>query len=355
MPKSSDLSVRILAAAGQLPEHYYSQEDLLAGLEAIWGQRHFNLQRLRQFHRAMQVEGRFLCLPKEQYLAASDFTQRNRQFVECALPLAQSLLTRVLTQQGLKAQDIDYLVTTTVTGLAVPSLEARLMNRLPFRPDLKRLPLFGLGCLGGAAGVARLADLLWGRPALGLLLSVELCSLTLQPQDLSPANLVASGLFGDGAAAVIMSSRPQDSRGPRVLASRSVFFPDSENVMGWQIGSHGFQVVLSPEVPDYAGQHLAPALVNFLQDWGLQIADIALWVAHPGGPKVVTALQAACQLPDEAFQLTRDSLREVGNLSSASVLFVLEASLQTSPEPGQYGLLLAMGPAFCAELVLIQW
>ena len=198
----------------------------------------------------MNIQGRFLSLPREQYLQSSNFTERNQHFQRVSLELAELVVQRIFEKAIVRPEQVDFLVYTTVTGLAVPSLDAQLMNRLPFRSDLKRLPLFGLGCLGGAAGVARLADLLRGSPnSFGLLLSVELCSLTLQSQDLSVANLVATGLFGDGAAAVLMSSHATKDLGPKVLATRSVFFPDSQGVMGWDIGSQGFSIVLSPQVP----------------------------------------------------------------------------------------------------------
>ncbi len=354
MPKSCRKGPGLLACATALPPHYYSQDDLLQGLEQLWREQHYNGQRLRQFHQAMGIEGRHLSLPREDYLQPSDFTQRNRAFTEVSLKLAEQAIHGLLEQAGCAPQDIDFLVYTTVTGLSVPSLDALLMNRLAFRPDLRRLPLFGLGCLGGAAGVARLSDLLLGHPdGYGILLSVELCSLTLQPQDLSAANLVASGLFGDGAAAVLLGP-PRPGR-PTVVETRSVFFPQSEDVMGWDIGSHGFSIVLSPQVPTYAREHLGPALVEFLADHELTPADIRSWVAHPGGPKVVDALQEALDLPAESLQVTRDSLRQVGNLSSASVLFILAEHLKKSHRPGDYGLMLAMGPAFCAELVLLRW
>lgn len=320
----------------------------------MWCEQHYNGQRLRQFHQAMGIEGRHLSLPREDYLKSSGFTERNQAFGKVSLELAEQVVTRLLNETKVGAEQIDFLVYTSVTGLSVPSLDAQLMNRLPFRSDLRRLPLFGLGCLGGAAGTARLADLLKGRPqAHGLLLSVELCSLTLQPQDLSAANLVASGLFGDGAAALLMG--PALEQRPRVVDTRSVFFPNSQDVMGWDIGSHGFSIVLSPQVPYYARQHLGPALLEFLKDHGLSCTDIKAWVAHPGGPKVVDALQEALALAPESLQITRDSLQKVGNLSSASVLFILAEHLKRDYQPGDYGLMLAMGPAFCGELVLLQW
>ena len=348
------LEPAILGCATALPQHYYSQDDLLEALERLWGQRHFNVERLRQFHHNLNIQGRHLAMPKEAYFEASTFSQRNQVFVEVGLELAQRCLTQIT---DVALPDISHIFFTTVTGLAVPSLEARLMNRLPFSPYLKRSPLFGLGCLGGAAGVARAADYLRGAPREAvILLSVELCSLTLQAQDLSVPNLVSSGLFGDGAAAVLLVGGEHPlARGPRVIASRSVFFPDSEHVMGWEIGEHGFKVVLSPEVPDYARHHLAPALQLFLADHGLTVHDIAAWVAHPGGPRVIQALGEALQLPLEKFAWTSASLAEVGNLSSASVLFVLRQALAQEWPTGSYGIVLAMGPAFCAEVVLIQW
>ena len=344
----------MLGCASALPPHYYTQEDLLQGLEQLWSEQHYNGQRLRQFHQAMGIQGRHLSLPREEYLKASHFSERNRAFGKVSLELAERVVADLLGQTQVCAEQIDFLVYTSVTGLSVPSLDAQLMNRLPFRPDLRRLPLFGLGCLGGAAGTARLADLLRGQPqGYGILLSVELCSLTLQPQDLSAANLVASGLFGDGAAAVLMG--PATPGLPTVVDTRSVFFPDSQEVMGWDIGTHGFSIVLSPQVPHYAREHLGPALLQFLHDHNLRPADIRAWVAHPGGPKVVDALQEALDLPAESLQVTRDSLQKVGTLSSASVLFILAEHLQQTRQPGDYGLMLAMGPAFCAELVLLRW
>lgn len=342
---------RLAGCATALPPNLYSQQELLEQLQRLWGQHHHNPARAQQLHAAVGVGQRHLALPKERYAQLLDFTQRNAAYVEQALPLAEQAITRALQQSGTAIEDVDYLVFTSVTGLSVPSLDARLMNRLPFKHTLKRLPMFGWGCLGGAAGTARLHDLLKDGET-GLLLSAELCSLTLQPQDISVANLVATGLFGDGAAALVMSQR---TSGPKIVATRSAFFPESEHVMGWDIGSHGFGVVLSPEVPHYAEHHLAPALTGFLQDHGLEPADIGAWVAHPGGPKVIDALQNALELPASAFEVTRRSLREVGNLSSASVLFVLSDVLSQPHPPGTWGLMLAMGPAFAAELLLLQW
>jgi alkylresorcinol/alkylpyrone synthase len=245
-----------------------------------------------------------------------------------------------------------------VTGIAVPSLDARLMNVLPFPSDLKRVPLFGLGCLAGAAGMSRVADYLKGHPTeAAILLSVELCSLTLQKDDLSVANIVSSGLFGDGAAAVLMvgERHPRVADGmPRVVDSRSVFFPNTERVMGWDVVDSGFKIVLSPEVPAFA-KALRPHVDGFLRDHCLSIADVSTWVAHPGGPKVIDEMEKGLSLKKGTLDLSRRSLARIGNVSSSSVLFILQETLLERKPAGSYGVMLAMGPAFCAELLLLQW
>jgi alkylresorcinol/alkylpyrone synthase len=211
--------------------------------------------------------------------------------------------------------------------------------------------------VAGAAGVARAADYVRAFPdQVAVLLSVELCSLTLQPQDLSIPNLIATGLFGDGAAAVVVVGEGRPAGGPEIVATRSVFYPDSERVMGWDISEKGFGIVLSAEVPEVVRRHLRGDVDAFLAEHGLRRGDIASWVCHPGGPKVLEAMEEALELPAEALALTWESLREVGNLSSTSVLLVLADTLDSRrPPPGSWGVLLAMGPGFCSELVLLRW
>lgn len=345
---------RIVAAASEFPPHYYEQDVLLRALREVWSRRHFNLDRLEQFHRSVLVGGRHLAVPLERYPELATFGASNDAWIESALELSTRLLGKMLTR--ITPEEISHLTFTTVTGLCVPSLDARLMNRIPFKPSLKRNPMFGLGCLGGAAGVARVADYLVGHPTeAALLLAVELCSLTLQKEDLSVANIVSSGLFGDGAAAVLMvGERHPLASGPRIVDSRSVFFPNSEEVMGWTISESGFGVVLSPDVPLYARDHLPPAIRAFLADHGLTPQDIRHWIAHPGGPRVMQGLCQGLGLPEQALHTSQAVLSEVGNLSSASVLCVLERTLPKARQ-GDRGVLLAMAPAFCGEAVLLEW
>jgi alkylresorcinol/alkylpyrone synthase len=234
------------------------------------------------------------------------------------------------------------------------------MNRIPFSPHLKRVPLFGLGCVAGAAGIARLADYLSGHPdEAALLLSIELFSLTIQPEDFSIANIVSSGLFGDGGAAVLMvgdEHPPAENGMPMVIDSQSIFFPGTERVMGWDVGDGGLKIVLSAEVAELAEKNLRPRVEAFLAEHGLVMGDIKHWIAHPGGPKVIEAMESGLGLGEHALDLSRESLADVGNISSTSVLLILEETLSRfRPEAGTYGVLMAMGPAFCAELVLLQW
>ncbi|MFH1176344.1 MAG: 3-oxoacyl-[acyl-carrier-protein] synthase III C-terminal domain-containing protein, partial [Acidobacteriota bacterium] len=262
---------------------------------------------------------------------------------------------------ALAPRDIDHLFFVTTTGIATPSIDARLVNRLALRPDIRRTPIFGLGCAGGAAGIARAADYLRAFPEqVAVLLSVELCSLTLQRDDFSIPNIISSGLFGDGGAAVVLAGgeRADDpgARGPRVVATGSVFYPATERVMGWEIVESGFKVVLSARVPEVVREHARNDVDGFLATNGLARHQIRHWIAHTGGPRVLTAFEEALELPAGALERSWQSLRSTGNLSSAAVLFVLGELLDSGEaRAGDNGLLLAMGPGFCAELALLRW
>jgi alkylresorcinol/alkylpyrone synthase len=255
---------------------------------------------------------------------------------------------------------VDALFFTTVTGVAAPTLDVRLANRVRLRPDVKRLPLFGLGCVGGASGLARLYDYLLAWPDhVGVLLSVELCSLTFQESDRSAANLIASGLFADGAAAVVCvgaeRARTMGLKGPRILATRSVLYPNTESAMGWEVGAGGFSVVLSPAVPALVQENVARNVDDFLAEQGLGRADVGAWICHPGGPKILSTLQESLGLARGELEVTWRCLRDVGNVSSASALFVLRATIAEGEwSPGSPGLLLAMGPGFSSEFVLLR-
>jgi alkylresorcinol/alkylpyrone synthase len=350
-------STRIVAVRGVLPPHRYPQQqitDAFVGLIARGGG--LDERVLRRFHGNAGVEHRNLVLPLEEYGELEDFTQANDLFIEHAVALGSRAVVDALKDAGLTPTDVDLVICATVTGLAVPTLEARIAAQIGMRPDVKRMPLVGLGCVAGAAGLARLHDHLAGHPDdVAVLVAVELCSLTVQRDDMSVPNLVASGLFADGAAAVVGRGRPGPGAGIDVVDTRSRLYPDSERTMGFDVTSGGLRIVLDAQVPTVINHYIREDVDAFLGDHGLTRADVGWWVCHPGGPKVIEALEDALEVPRAAVQLTWDSLARIGNLSSASVLHVLADTLrERPPPPGSWGVVMAMGPGFCSELVLVR-
>lgn len=349
----------ILAVGRALPPNWVDQETLIAALAPLWAESHYNVGRLAELQRATLVAGRHLALPLAEYPALDTFARCNDAFIRVGTEVGEAAVRDALARAGLSPADVDHLFFVTVTGIATPSLDARLANRLGLPRAVKRTPIFGLGCLAGAAGLARASDAVRAFPGeVAVLLSVELCSLTLQRNDLSVANVIASGLFGDGAAAVVIGGggRAVPRGAPRVLATRSAFYPDTEWVMGWDVVDTGFKVVLSAKVPEVVEQNVGADVDRFLADHGLERGRIRHWIAHTGGPRVLEAFRRALDLPEAALARSWASLREVGNLSSASVLFVLGDLLASGEaREGDLGLLAAMGPGFASELVLLRW
>jgi alkylresorcinol/alkylpyrone synthase len=357
---SSDTQFPLMRSIGcALPQNYYPQKVISAALWNEWGGSDESRARFERLHRSVGVHGRHLALPMEEYRALDSFSKMNGKWIERATDLAGEAIESALCQAGLAPTDIDHIFFTTVTGIASPSIDAKLINRMSMRPDIKRTPIFGLGCVGGAAGLARAADYLRAFPMhTAMLVSVELCSLTLQLQDKSIAIVIASGLFADGAAAVLLTggARPDSSPTQRIVASRSMFFPDTEDMMAWRLADNGFQIVLSAGVPDLIRSKLREGVDSFLSDQGLSRGDISHWVAHTGGPKVLQAMEAALDIPRCALARSWRSLAALGNVSSASVLFVAADLMDSkTTRRGDYGILLSMGPGFCGELVLLLW
>ena len=349
--------MRIAAVASAFPEHRYTQPQLVRGLLDHWGEQFPEPRKIELLHANVGVEERFLALPMERYTSLT-FGEANDVWIRVALDIGETAVRGALARAGLRPEQLGAIIFVSVSGVASPSIDARLVNRLGLSPRIKRMPIFGLGCVAGAAGIARAADYVKAFPdQYAVLVSVELCSLTLQLDDFSMANLISIGLFGDGAAAVIVAGdRCPGSGWPEIVATQSTFYPDTEDAMGWHISEKGFRIILSPEVPDVIASHIGDDADHLLAPHGLTRADIGSWILHTGGPKILRATEVALGLRGGEIRASWDCLRKMGNLSSSSVLMVLEEVMQNRrPDPGTWGVLAAMGPGFCSELILLRW
>ena len=304
------------------------------------------------------MAGRYFSLPLEQYPPLDTWGKTNNVWIETAERLGEQAIECVLNKAGVDRKQIGALYFVSVTGVSSPSVDARLVNRMRLSPQIKRNPIFGLGCVAGAAGLARAADYVRAYPdQVAVLLSVELCSLTWQRDDFTVANLIATGLFrrrsGGGAGGW---GPGQAVKGPKILGSACSFYPDTQDVMGWKISEKGFQVVLSPDVPTVVRENLGRDVDAFLAQHGMTRDQVDSWIMHPGGPKVLEAVADALGLHNGELELSWEALQRVGNLSSASVLVVLdEVMTHRRPKPGSRSMLAAMGPGFCSEMLLLEW
>jgi alkylresorcinol/alkylpyrone synthase len=352
---------RIAAVSPALPAFVYSQAEITDTIVPMVTSDPGKQAVMRRLHGGSMVATRHLVMPIERYRDATTFTRSNEMFIEVAADLTERALRDLDEHLVLVPADIDYVMFTSVTGISAPSIDALLVARLGLRSDVKRVPMYGLGCVAGAAGIARVNDYLVGHPNdVAVLLAVELCSLTFQRDDDSMANLVATGLFGDGAAAVVMVGGERAKRmpvtGPDVVDARSQLYPDTEDVIGFTASETGFRIILTAQVSEVIERDFGQDVTAFLAANGLAIADVDTWVAHPGGPRVLESFQRSLGLADGALDNSWRSLARVGNLSSASVLHILADELgDGSAAPGTETVLFALGPGVSAELVLLRW
>ena len=357
---------RLAALATALPREVVRQEDARALVTALFkDQLPEDDQRLFAVFENTGIEKRHICMPLEWYAADHDFGERNTLYIEHALTLASRAIRDVLDVASLAPGDVDHLVFVSSTGLATPSLDARLANALGLRRDVRRTPIWGLGCAGGAAGLARARDFALADPgARVLMVSLELCSLTFQRREVTRRNLVATSLFSDGAAAALVlgpdtgtarRGTPGSSRPLELLAAHSTLWPDTLDVMGWDVDAGGLHVVFSRDIPTIVRDWVRPNLDAFLAAHGLDLGTLAHIVAHPGGPKVLGAYAEALGLPPEAFRHSAAVLRECGNMSSPTCLFVLERALAAGDiGADDTAVVAALGPGFASEYVLMR-
>ncbi len=350
---------RIIATSTAVPPHAIPQPKARQFALTHFRDSGLDLERLATVFDHAGIDTRYSCMPPEWFGNGRDFGESNAVYIDWATRLGEQVARHCLAQAELTPGDLDHIIFVSTTGLATPSIDARLANVLGLRSDIRRTPLWGLGCAGGASGLAHAYRAALADPtARVLLVAVELCSLTFKSDDYSKSNFVATALFADGAAGVLVAGDEAtiDSDGPAITAASSTTWPDSLDVMGWNFDSVGMQVVFSRSIPKLVRDKARTNIEDFLNNNALTFDDLAAFIVHPGGPKVMEAYQEALPLPAAYFDGARAVLRDYGNMSSPTVLFVLDRCLRAdTPNPGANALVTALGPGFSAENVLLQF
>lgn len=345
----------IAGTATAVPPHLLTREmakDRIGDVFSLDGKR---LEAIRNVIDNSQIDRRHSVFPVDYIIEPRPLSQINAEYREKAVGLGLEVTSQALGQAGMSPTDVDLLITVSCTGVMIPSLDAYIATEMGFRSDVRRLPITELGCAAGAAGLARAWEYLTAFPdRTALLVAVELPTLTFQRKDFSQANLISAVLFGDGAAGVVITGR--EAGGPRIVASESFLFPNSLDAMGFDLRDSGFHIVLSKDVPQLIGQRIKGLVEGFLARQGLMREDISAYLLHPGGQKLLSCMETELGLSRCDTEISWDVLRRFGNLSSASVLFILQETATRRDMPsGSYGLLMAFGPGFTAEMILLQW
>jgi alkylresorcinol/alkylpyrone synthase len=340
---------RLLGLATAVPPHCLKQAEVIARAERLFDRDASEIDRMMGVYGNAGIESRYSCVPLDWYEEPRGWTEKNRLFLVHAVDLLERAAVDVLKQTGLDPAEIDGIVVVSTTGIATPSLDALLMERMGFRRDVWRLPVFGLGCAGGVLGLARAAAMAAASPGQKILyLVVELCALTFRRSDQSKSNIIATALFGDGAAAAVVG--PGD--GPEIAAWGEYCWPNSLDVMGWRVEDDGLGVIFSRNIPAVIRAEFRSAAEGFLGRHGLTLADIGNFVCHPGGAKVIEALEDALGLARGAMTEGRAVLRDFGNMSAATIMFVLQRALGAGPRGRR--LLSSLGPGFTAGFLLLE-
>jgi len=340
---------RLLEVATAVPPYVLGQSDVTRRIELALGPRSREIVRLLPMFGNTGIERRFSCVPIEWYERLHDWPERNQVYLDSAIELLEAATLSVLERAGRRADEIDAIVVVSTTGIATPSLDALLMERMNLRRTVRRLPIFGLGCAGGTIGLSRAATMAASMPgSLVLFLVVELCALCFRRDDFTKSNIVATALFGDGAAATLLSS---EGEGPRVIGGGEYTWPDSLDVMGWEVTPEGFKAIFSRDIPELVTTQLHEVAVDFLQERDLELRDIDAFLCHPGGAKVLDALEVAYRLEPDRLSASREVLRAYGNMSAATVMFVLERDLGA---PWHRALVSSLGPGFTAGFTLLE-
>lgn len=353
---------KILSVSTVKPPYEIQQHQAVELTRSLFSEKFNNIERLLRVFDNGDIDTRNICMSLDWFKKEHDFEERNHLYIDHAVNFGVQAVERCLQNDSLSVPvtNIDAIFFISSSGIATPSIEARIMNLLPFRDDTKRIPIWGLGCAGGAAGLSRAYEYCLAFPKANVLvLSVELCSLTFQKDDYSKSNLVGASLFADGVSCALVSGKQSTIKTnqpmPRIIGTTSKFMPHSEDVMGWDVKNNGFHVVFSKSIPSIITKWLGPFVHEFLNEHELTRDDLAHFIAHPGGKKVLEAYEKTLDFNKTKTTISREILRENGNMSSPTILYVLQRFMENKPVAGDYGLMAALGPGFCGELLLLKW
>lgn len=355
----------VISIAEALPPYKVEQERAVEFARELFSESYQDIERLLKVFQNGQIESRRFVKDIDWFRKDRSFKERNDAYIDMAVDLGAEAMTKCLSngaflKREVECQEIDAVFFISSTGMATPSIDARIMNKLPFSPHVKRIPIWGLGCAGGAAGLSRAYEYCLAFPkAKVLVLSVELCSLTFQKNDRSKSNLVGTSLFADGVSCALVCGDEvkglHAKRVPEITATQSTLMPDSLDVMGWDIKNEGLYVIFSRDIPTIIENWLQPNVSSFLEGEGVEIGQLRYFIAHPGGKKVLDAYASSLGIDRQMMDISKRVLSEFGNMSSATILYVLKRHMELNPKAGEYGLAGALGPGFSSELLLMRW
>jgi alkylresorcinol/alkylpyrone synthase len=350
------MSVKIITVAKQLPKYSRTTEEILPLLDGwLHGQDERFIRKVKKIFEGAAVNKRYSIMDPLEVFTATSFEEKNDIYSREAIILGEQVLENALAKAGWEPKTLDYIITVSCTGIMIPSLDAYLINKMKLRQDIVRLPVTEMGCVAGISGIIYAKNFLKSNPGKrAAVIAVESPTATFQLNDFSMPNIVSAAIFGDGAACCLLSSY-EDDPGPEILDEQMYHFFDAEHMMGFKLTNNGLQMVLDIEVPDTIASHFGDIIHPFLKKNNLEITDIDHMIFHPGGKKIVTTVEALFSGLGKNIDDTKEVLKQYGNMSSATVLYVLERIMDSNPQSGEKGIMLSFGPGFSAQRVLLQW
>jgi predicted naringenin-chalcone synthase len=356
MDNSKNMSVKIKAVSKQLPKYSRSTEEIIPFLDAwLTGQEERFIRKVKKIFEGAAVDKRYSIMDPIEVFTMTSFEERNDIYVREVIDLGEKVLKKALQKAGWRPEDLDYIITVSCTGIMIPSLDAYLINKLKLRQDIVRLPVTEMGCAAGISGIIYAKNFLQANPdKRAAVIAVESPTATFQLDDYSMANIVSAAIFGDGAACVLLSSHANDD-GPEIMAEEMYHFYDNIHMMGFKLTNSGLQMVLDIEVPETIASHFPDIIHPFLEKNNMKIEDMDHLIFHPGGKKIVQTVESLFSDLGKNIDDTKEVLRLYGNMSSATVLYVLERIMNNKPKKGEKGLMLSFGPGFSAQRVLLQF